>query len=346
MQNAVTNSLCSSRVHLILFAFEIFLGDGRSSAPKLEFSQFWGSLGCSGEEVVPATYFSTSSWLLCEGRGLDVPARRPMQHVFWLVVFILNLACVFRIQPTSIFTVTPSWDTIRCKIFRTNPRNPVKLDRTRKVWYLLLRVFWLLLPKFNFWKEDWALDYVSTIVWDFPNISLFPKILSLKSLGNWQLVRQLVYQVCYTRYHVQFYLWLIRSVLKRCKVPKYYEQDWLDRLPRKVEDPYPIMRRLVIPCQMPTWKFQDHGGVVFFIIVVIVIIIIIIIIIIIVIIIIIIIIISCLMITFPNFRSQLMSTKVTIGWYLIFFGSYRCKKKKTHIDLNTFIQVCWYKSSV
>ena len=25
-----------------------------------------------------------------------------------------------------------------------------------------LRVFWLLQPKFNFWKGDWALAYVST----------------------------------------------------------------------------------------------------------------------------------------------------------------------------------------
>ena len=64
-------------------------------------------------------------------------------------------------------------------------RNPIKLDRTRKVWYLLLRVFCLLLPKFNFWNGDWALGYVSTQIWDFPNISLFPKILlSLKSCGN------------------------------------------------------------------------------------------------------------------------------------------------------------------
>ena len=62
-----------------------------------------------------------------------------------------------------------------------NMRILVKLDRARKVWYLLLRVFWLLLPKFNFWKGDWALGYVSTQIWDFSNISLFPKILSLKS---------------------------------------------------------------------------------------------------------------------------------------------------------------------
>ena len=34
-----------------------------------------------------------------------------------------------------------------------------------------------------------------------------------------------MYQVCYTRYHVSFYLWLIGSVLKHCKVPKYYDHD-------------------------------------------------------------------------------------------------------------------------
>ena len=39
-------------------------------------------------------------------------------------------------------------------------------------------------------------------------------------------MRQPVYQVCYTRYHVSFYLWLIESVLKHSKVPKYYDQDW------------------------------------------------------------------------------------------------------------------------
>ena len=71
----------------------------------------------------------------------------------------------------------------RTKYLEQN-RNPVKLDRTRKVWYLLLRVFWLLLSKFNFWKGDWALDYVSTQIWDFSNICLFPKILSLNSFGN------------------------------------------------------------------------------------------------------------------------------------------------------------------
>ena len=40
-------------------------------------------------------------------------------------------------------------------------------------------------------------------------------------------MKQLVYQVCCTRYHVSFCLWLIRSVLKHYKVPKYYDQDCL-----------------------------------------------------------------------------------------------------------------------
>ena len=44
--------------------------------------------------------------------------------------------------------------------------------------------FWLLLSKFNFSKCDWALGYVSIQIWDFSNISLFPKILSLQSVGN------------------------------------------------------------------------------------------------------------------------------------------------------------------
>ena len=45
-------------------------------------------------------------------------------------------------------------------------------------------------------------------------------------------MRQLVYQVYYTRYQVSF--WWIRSVLKYCKVPKYFDQDcrliWIWRI--------------------------------------------------------------------------------------------------------------------
>ena len=40
--------------------------------------------------------------------------------------------------------------TITDHIFGTNERDPVKLDNTRNLWYLLLHTLWLLLPKFNF----------------------------------------------------------------------------------------------------------------------------------------------------------------------------------------------------
>ena len=59
-----------------------------------------------------------------------------------------------------------------------------KTEQDKKVWYLLLHIFWLLQPKFNFLNGDWALTYVSTQIWDYLNISLFPKILSVKSFGN------------------------------------------------------------------------------------------------------------------------------------------------------------------
>ena len=40
----------------------------------------------------------------------------------------------------------------------------VKLDKTTKIWYLILRVFWLLLSKFNFWKKDRTLDQCTKFV--------------------------------------------------------------------------------------------------------------------------------------------------------------------------------------
>ena len=36
---------------------------------------------------------------------------------------------------------------------------------------------------------------------------------------------KLVYQVCYTRYRVSFYLWLIGSVLRHCKLPKFMTKN-------------------------------------------------------------------------------------------------------------------------
>ena len=40
------------------------------------------------------------------------------------------------------------------------------------------------------------------------------------------VVRQLVYQVCYSRYQVSFYLLRVKPLLKHCKAPKYYDQHY------------------------------------------------------------------------------------------------------------------------
>ena len=100
--------------------------------------------------------------------------------------------------------------TILGKIFAKKLRTPVKLDWTRKLWFLLFHAFWLLLPKLNlckrdwprklwfllfhaFWlllpklnlcKRDWLLDYVSSQIWDFPKLFLLPNILTLKAFSN------------------------------------------------------------------------------------------------------------------------------------------------------------------
>ena len=46
--------------------------------------------------------------------------------------------------------------TIPDNLFRTKYKNPGKLDKTRILWYCFLCVFWPLLPKFYFYKGDWA----------------------------------------------------------------------------------------------------------------------------------------------------------------------------------------------
>ena len=49
--------------------------------------------------------------------------------------------------------------------------NPVILGRKRKVWYLLLRVFYLLFASCKFPMWDLALGYVSIQIWCFSNVS-------------------------------------------------------------------------------------------------------------------------------------------------------------------------------
>ena len=57
------------------FVFGFFLGDGECNGHRLGFSQFWGPLGCSGEEFVPAAYFWIPTWFLTGRRGPDLLAR-------------------------------------------------------------------------------------------------------------------------------------------------------------------------------------------------------------------------------------------------------------------------------
>ena len=60
--------------------------------------------------------------------------------------------------------------TIADKICETMSRNQAKLDRTRKLWNLLLHNFWPLVPNFYLQKEDWGLGSVSYHFCDIPNI--------------------------------------------------------------------------------------------------------------------------------------------------------------------------------
>ena len=52
-----------------------------------------------------------------------------------------------------------------------------KTGQDKKSLISICACFLTAIAKFSFWKGDWALGYVSTQIWNFPNISLFPKIL-------------------------------------------------------------------------------------------------------------------------------------------------------------------------
>ena len=112
--------------------------------------------------------------------------------------------------------------TILDKIFVTKQWNPVKTDRNRKLWYLFLRGFNCYRQGLISWggTGGWAICPVRF------EISLIFRQFQRSYVLSWSAShKQLVYQVCYTRYQVSFYLWWIRPVLKYCKVSKYYNQD-------------------------------------------------------------------------------------------------------------------------
>ena len=62
----------------------------------------------------------------------------------------------------------------------------------RKFQFLFFSSFLLVSRKSLFWDEDWTLGYNSREFWDFPDLSKFPKILSLKLFGNSYILSLLV----------------------------------------------------------------------------------------------------------------------------------------------------------
>ena len=87
---------------------------------------------------------------------------------------------------------------------------------------LLFNSFFLILTKFLFQQEDWALGDQFIRFCDFPDISQFPK-----SDAVWQLVMQLVYNMFICNNRPLLHLWLKEKFIKHQKVSIYYENNCL-----------------------------------------------------------------------------------------------------------------------
>ena len=77
------------------------------------------------------------------------------KHLHQKYPFLRSLEKDFKINcwrwslvPTILDTIP---DTVPDKTFGTKQRNLVKVDKTRKVWYILWWAFWQLLPKFDYY---------------------------------------------------------------------------------------------------------------------------------------------------------------------------------------------------
>ena len=89
--------------------------------------------------------------------------------------------------------------------------------------FLFFKSFLLVLTKLSFWLGDWALGYHSMMFRQFPGISKFPKILSLKSFGS--LWDNLVCSIFVNNNRPSFQSWWKEILVKHWKVSKYYETD-------------------------------------------------------------------------------------------------------------------------
>ena len=102
------------------------------------------------------------------------------------------------------------------KIFEVNSSFHVKQHPMRKVWFLFLKSFVLVLAKLSFSPGDWPLGYHSMKFRHFPDFSYIPKILSLKSFCNF--LRQLVYTMFISNNRPSFQLWWKENLVKHRKV--------------------------------------------------------------------------------------------------------------------------------
>ena len=112
--------------------------------------------------------------------------NKEVSHTKVLLSFSFSENQFFRIEMDDCFSIQVflSWvlyckraSTILCKIFSERLRNQAKLNKTEKLWYLILRIFWQPVPKIYFCNGDWAfLGCVPIKFPNFPIISLFSYI--------------------------------------------------------------------------------------------------------------------------------------------------------------------------
>ena len=99
---------------------------------------------------------------------------------FWWVPSWLSFFILYHLQKFSCWKSTTHY-----KIFWDKSRNQAKLDKTTtKKRDLLLLTVWALVPKMYFCSGNWAKDWVPMKFFNFPDISLLCKILSLRSFGR------------------------------------------------------------------------------------------------------------------------------------------------------------------
>ena len=110
------------------------------------------------------TLFSTTFLIFFKSKFKSYSPLSPVQEK-WQFFLVINKVANWRLTNVKCYSKNCS---PRQNIWKNKRKSRVKLNRTRKIWYLLLHTFWLLfLQSLFFWKRDWALGYISTQIWVF-----------------------------------------------------------------------------------------------------------------------------------------------------------------------------------